>query len=219
MSELSSLQETIERLTERLENLEAKGYKEEKENEKSLGEERLLRNACGQPFSSFTSTWQGNNQECSQTSPQRGETGAGGQQRPSQAVVPPFPNWNVQQGFGGIPSQNVMPQVSQFPQFPVPMYASDPRQGYTPIQPDFRSQYEAIKNSVGNIVLEPDFVLNENRSGITGADREQAVILACNGKFVETQLRLMQQLQESFTDQDRVAVILDRLHVVQKAKM
>ena len=99
------------------------------------------------------------------------------------------------------------------------MYLVDSCQGLAPSQPDYRSQYEVIRGSVSNVVLEADFMLNENRAGISANDREQAVVLARNGKFVETQLRLMQELQDNYADQATVAVILDKLHLVQKAQM
>ena len=136
-------------------------------------------------------------------------SGSSGQQRPQQAGVSPL--WMQRQN----------PQVSQVHNLnqPFPVYVVDPKQGPTPTQPDYCSQYEAICNSVNNIVLAPDLVLNENRVGITVNDHEQAAILARNGKFVETQLHLMQELQENYFDQGKVAVILDRLHVVQKAQI
>ena len=209
MSELASLQETIAALTERLDRLESRDVKEDKEECGSS--EHLYHKGDGEsardrPFSSFASL--GYSQECAQDTSHGGEdSGAQGQQRPPQAGVPPY--------WAAVQSQSA--QVSS--SLPMPVYLVGPRQGPTPTQPDFRSQYEAIKNSVNNIVLEPDFVLNENRSGISANDSEQAAILARNGKFIETQLRLMQELQESFSDQNKVAVILDKIHVVQKAQM
>ena len=133
--------------------------------------------------------------------------GATEQQRFQQAGVPP-PSFNQGQF-----------QVNPTGGHPLPVYLVDPRQGPTPTQPDLRSQYEAIKSSVSSVILDTDFMLNENRSRIASSDREQAAVLARNGKFIETQLRLMQQLQDNYFDQSKVATILDRIHTVQKAQM
>ena len=59
-----------------------------------------------------------------------------GQLRTGQAGIPPV--------------QGV--QLGQFAT-PYPVYLVDPRQSQVPSQPDYHSQYEAIKNSVSSVLL------------------------------------------------------------------
>ena len=110
-------------------------------------------------------------------------------------------------------------QVPPFTQHPIPVFMVDPRRSQPTNNSDFHAQYEVIKNPVSRIILEPDFILNENRSGITSDDREQAAIISRSAQFVETELKLMQELQVCFFDEQKLASVLDQLHTTQKAHM
>ena len=46
-----------------------------------------------------------------------------------------------------------------------------------------------------------------------------AAILSRSGKFIEMELKLMQCLQDSYSDDVKVGELLDQLHTVQKAHM
>ena len=91
--------------------------------------------------------------------------------------------------------------------------------GPPPTQPDYKSHFEVTKNSVSKTVLDSDWSLTDSRAGIQSLDRETAAILGRNARHVETELKLMQELQASFDDQVRVAELLDNFYMVQKMHM
>ena len=136
-----------------------------------------------------------------------------GQTRPATGGVPPL---GLPQGFH--PAHVAHPGLQyMYPvQFPTPELLSGPAP-----QPDanLKGQFEAIRSSVSRTVLQPEWILADNKSGIASADREQAAIIARSAKHVETELKLMQEIQEVIADSAKVAEYLDKLYVVQKAHM
>ena len=98
-----------------------------------------------------------------------------------------------------------------------PVYLVEPRVSVPAV--DYKSRYESIKSSMTRTVLDDEWLAPESRSGIASADHELAVILSRNGKFVETELKLMKELQLNYGDESRVAEILDQLHLSQKTHM
>ena len=112
------------------------------------------------------------------------------------------------------------PQVGapiRYPFQPYPMYVVDPAKSHTPPQSDYKAQYEAIRSAVGRVILDPDWMLTDSKTGISSTDRELAAIVARSAKHVETELKLMQELQSVFGDNTKVADLMDQLHIVQKA--
>ena len=85
--------------------------------------------------------------------------------------------------------------------------------------PDLKPRFEAIKNSVGKVVLDSDWCLPDSKQGIASGDRELAAILSRSAKFVETELKLMQVMQECYHDDTKVADTLDQVHLTQRAHM
>ena len=143
----------------------------------------------------------------------------GATMRPRQAGVPPIPPYP----FPVFPSHFTAPR-GQAPvpvQYPYPyVYGGEPR-GPTPIQPDYRTQFESIRNSVSRVHIDAEWLLSDSRSGINSSDREQAAVLSRNARFVETQIKLMSEL-EGFYEEDngeKVAEILDSVRVCQRAHM
>ena len=110
---------------------------------------------------------------------------------------------------------------SCYPHLFVPQYTGFPLQdvrGSAPVN-DLKPRYEAIRNLVNKVVLDSDWCITESKQGIASGDRELATVISRSAKFVETDLRLMIQMQEHFNDDAKVAEILDQLHLVQKAHM
>ena len=127
-----------------------------------------------------------------------------------------------QDGVSLFPFYHVHNPWMSAPHFPTPgfnpMYWMDSK-GPAPSQPDYKTRYDAIKSSVSRVVLDQDWIAPDSRMGIASADRELAAILARVGKFVETELKLISQIQASYQDEMKVAEYIDQLHVVQKAHM
>ena len=101
---------------------------------------------------------------------------------------------------------------------PVPIYHMEPR-GLAFAHTEYKSGFDAVRNSVNRVVLEEDWTAPDSRSSIAASDRELAAILARSGKFVETELKLMKEIQSVYHDKMRVAEYMDQLHVTQKAHM
>lgn len=82
-----------------------------------------------------------------------------------------------------------------------------------------RQDFEAIKDSLIRVRLPNTYRLSENRSSIPSKDREQAAVLVRSSKFVETNLKLLGEIQNSATEpfSDVVADLLDNLLTVNAA--
>ena len=53
--------------------------------------------------------------------------------------------------------------------------------------------------------------------GIAQKDKEVAATLVRSGRFIETYFKLMSEIQQNFSDQQVVAILLDKLLICQKA--
>ena len=105
----------------------------------------------------------------------------------------------------------------------IPSFAQGTETGCRPAvhqeEVNLKGQFDAIRNSVSRVVLQPNWILTDNKSGIASADREQAAVLSKLSKYVKTELKLMQELQDFFGNNQKVAEYLDKLYMVKMAHM
>ena len=81
----------------------------------------------------------------------------------------------------------------------------------------WRANFESIRETLAKLRLPNELKLNDNKSGITGKDRETAAILSRIGKFSETTLKLIGEIQQNYDKAEYVAVCLDNLYVTNVA--
>ena len=141
---------------------------------------------------------------------------------PSISPATPFMYGGMTTGVQGVPTglRFSAPLVQQFPPNFVPIYMVDAKgsvQGGD--QCDYKSRFESVRSSVNRVVLDQDWLPPDSRAGISSADRELAAILARLGRFIETELKLMKEIQQVYHDEARVAELMDNLHLVQKSHM
>ena len=148
----------------------------------------------------------------------QGKGAVGGATRPRQAggpagqppFVPRFPG--------------AFHQLQHCQQFAPPFMSSqlvfmvDPR-GPASSQPDYKARFESIRSSVSKTILDSDWSFSDSKAGIASSDRELAAVISRSAKYVETELKLMQEVQKVFDQEDKVAECMDQLHSVQKAHM
>ena len=77
-----------------------------------------------------------------------------------------------------------------------------------------------LRDSVSKVMLPPEYRMNDNKTGIASKDREQAAVLARSGKFIETSLKLIGEIQKAWQgDLADVASRLDDLTLCQTAHL
>ena len=80
-------------------------------------------------------------------------------------------------------------------------------------------EYEVLKDSVSKILIPPEYRLNDSRAGIHSKDREQAAVLSRSGKFIETSLKLVGEIQRTWPKTEECAGHLDNLVLALTAHM
>ena len=74
---------------------------------------------------------------------------------------------------------------------------------------DLKWEYEALRDTVSRLKLPADYRMNDSKSGISSKDKEQAAILVRSGKYIETGLKLMGEVQKNWNQREMVAELLD----------
>ena len=99
------------------------------------------------------------------------------------------------------------------------------RPGGKPDQPttirskELKWEYEALRDSVARLRLPADYRMNDSKAGISTKDREQAAVLARSGKFIETGLKLMGEVQKHWNRPSEMAEYLDGVLLSMTAHM
>ena len=70
-------------------------------------------------------------------------------------------------------------------------------------------EYEALKDAVNRIKLPPRYRMNDSKAGISPKDREHAAVIIKSGKFLETTLKHLFEIQRNWGKWTEVADLLD----------
>ena len=78
--------------------------------------------------------------------------------------------------------------------------------------PNLKWEYEALRDSLVKVVLPPEYRINDPKAGINSKDKEVAAILGRSGRFVETGLKIVSEVQKSWNqDNQSTGVLVDNL--------
>ena len=102
----------------------------------------------------------------------------------------------------------------------VPPIQNEDTMGLTTIKSrNLKWEYEAFKDSVSRLKLPHDYRMYDSRAGINSKDREQAAILVKSGKFIETGLKLLGEMQKNWGNLETMAELLDGIMLSMTAHM
>lgn len=76
---------------------------------------------------------------------------------------------------------------------------------------EVHQDFEAIRDSLIRVRLPNDFRLNESKAGIPQKEREHAAVIAKGACFIETNLKILGEIQNNIGEPDTVAELLDHL--------